>query len=237
MAPKENLTRRLIPTDCDSLDRLLMGGFPTDGISLVYGEAETGKTSLAIQCAVNVARRGQKAIFVDSDGTFSPRRLSQIASYDFEDVSPSIILAKPTTFQEQAFTIDHLDEYLTRKVGLIVVDTITSLYRAELGGPRETFALNRELNRQVASLAQIAKTHKVATLLTSQVRSVFAEEQVSLEPVATRVLKFWSDIVLVLKHTGQTRVIRVVLEKHPSRKRPAGCYLSIEKTGIRDYSR
>jgi len=219
------------------LDRLLRGGLPTDGVSLVYGEAETGKTSFAIQCAVNAARSGYKAIFVDSDGTFSSKRLSQIASHDFEDVSPLIILAKPTTFQEQSLAIDHLDEYLTRKVGLLVVDTITSLYRAELGGARETFALNRELNRQVASLAQIAKTYKVATLLTSQVRSVFAEEQVGLEPVATRVLKFWSDTVLALKHTGQTRIIKVVVEKHPGRKRPASCYLSIERAGIRDYSR
>jgi DNA repair protein RadB len=227
----------VVPTGCGSLDKLLGGGLPTDGVSLIYGEAETGKTSLAIQCAVNVAREGYKAIFVDSDGTFSSRRLSQMAYHDFEDVSPQIVLAKPTTFQEQAFAIDHLDEYITRRVGLLVVDTVTSLYRAELGGPKETFTLNRELNRQVACLAQIAKTHKIATLLTSQVRSVLVQERVSIEPVATRVLKFWSDVVLDLKHTGQTGVIKVVLEKHPKRKRPMSCYLSIERTGIRDYSR
>lgn len=229
------LLLRVVPTGCGSLDKVLGGGLPTDGVSLIYGEAETGKTSLAIQCAVNVAREGYKAIFVDSDGTFSPRRLSQIAYHDFEDVSPQIVLAKPTTFQEQAFAIDHLDEYITRRVGLLIVDTVTSLYRAELGEPKETFTLNRELNRQVACLAQIAKTHKIATLLTSQVRSVLVQERVSIEPVATRVLKFWSDIVLDLKHTSQTRVIKVVMEKHPKRKRPVCCYLSIERTGIRDY--
>lgn len=227
----------VVPTGCSSLDKLLGGGLPTDGVSLIYGEAETGKTSLAIQCAVNVTREGYKAIFVDSDGAFSPRRLSQMAYHDFEDVSPQIVLVNPNTFQEQAFVIDHLDEYITRRVGLLVVDTVTSLYRAELGGPEETFTLNRELNRQVAGLAQIAKTHKIATLLTSQVRSVLVQERVSVEPVATRVLRFWSDIVLDLKRTGQTRVIKVVVEKHPRRKRPVSCYLSIERTGIRDYGR
>jgi len=227
----------MVPTGCGSLDKLLEGGLPADGVSLIYGEAETGKSSLAVQCAVNCARMGYKSLFIDSDGTFSPKRLSQIAYYDCEKISPLIILMKPNTFQEQVRTIDHLDEYVTKKFGLMVVDTVTSLYRVELGSPKETFALNRELNRQVALLAQIAKTHKTAALITSQVRSVFLEDRVSMEPVATRVLKFWSDVVLNFKQTGQTRVIKVLLEKHPERKRSVSCYVRIERTGIRDYRR
>ena len=144
---------------------------------------------------------------------------------------------RPTTFQEQIITIDHLDEYITKKFGLIVVDTITSLYRTELGSSKQTFALNRELNRQVAILAQIARAHKIAALIISQVRSIFVEGQVGVEPVATRVLKFWSDVVLNLKHTGQTRVMKALLEKHPERKRSMSCYVKIEKTGICDYRR
>ena len=227
--------RSLVPTGCDALDKLLGGGIPVDGVSLVYGEAETGKTSLAIQCAINCGRMGHKSLFIDSDGTFSSKRLSQIANYDYDKVSPSIILMKPTTFQEQIRVIDHLEEYITTKFGLMVVDTITSLYRVELEGPKETFALNRELNRQVALLTQIVKTHKIPALITSQVRSFFLGNQVSIEPVATRVLKFWSDVVLNLQLTGQTRVIKVLLEKHPERKRSASCYVKIERTGIHDY--
>jgi len=230
------LRRRIIPTGCGSLDELLEGGLPADGVSLVYGEAETGKTSLAIQCTVNCARMDYKTIFIDSDGMFTSKRLSQIAYYDYEEISPRIILMRPTSFQEQALVADHLEEYTTEKVGLIVVDTVTSLYRAELGGEqKESFALNRELNRQLACLAQIAKTRKIATLVTSQVRSILAQESVSMEPVATRVLKFWSDVVLNLKHSGQTRVVRAVLEKHPERKRLGSCYFRIERTGISDF--
>ncbi len=206
-------------------------------VTLVYGEAETGKTSLAIQCAVNAARMDYKTIFVDSDDTFSPVRLSQIAEKDVDDVAPSIALVKPTTFQEQASAIDRLDEYLTKTVGLVIVDTVTSLYRMELGEPKKTFTLNRELGRQMACLAQIAKTRKIVVLVNSQVRSVFLEGVVMVEPVATRVLKFWADIVLNLKHTGQSRTLKAVLEKHPDRKRTISRYFTIGKTGIRDYRR
>jgi DNA repair protein RadB len=216
---------------------MLEGGLTLGDVMLVYGEAETGKTSLAIQCAVNTARIGYKVIFVDSDGTFSPVRLSQIAYKDIDEVAPSITLVKPTTFQEQALAIDRLDEYLTKTVGLVVVDTVTSLYRIELGEPKRTFTLNRELGRQVACLAQIAKTRGVAVLISSQVRNVFLEGMVTMEPVATRVLKFWADVVLNLKHAGQPRILKAVLEKYPKRKRRASCYFRIGETGIRDYRR
>ncbi len=229
--------QRKIPTGCHALDKMLEGGLTLGDVTLVYGEAETGKTSLAIQCAVNAARIGYKAILVDSDGTFSPVRLSQIAHKDLDEVAPSITLVKPATFQEQASAIDRLDEYLTKTVGLIVVDTVTSLYRIELGEPKRTFTFNRELGRQVACLAQIAKTRKVAVVINSQVRNVFLEGVVTMEPVATRVLKFWADIVLNLKHTGQSRIMKAVLEKHPERKRPISCYFMISKIGIRDYKR
>jgi len=228
----------MVPTGCGSLDRLLGGGLRFGDVSLVYGEAETGKTCLAIQCAANTARMGCKTIFIDSDGTFSARRLSQIAYHDLDEVSPLITLVKPSDFQEQAVILDRLDEYLTPAVGFVVIDTVTSLYRAEIGEERETtFALNRELGRQMACLAQVAKTRKVAALLTSQVRNVFVEGVVGMEPVATRVLRFWSDIVLNFKPMSQRNTLKAVLEKHSESKCPATCYLSIEESGVCDHSR
>jgi len=231
-------TVRMVPTGCGSLDKLLGGGLSTSDVSLVYGEAETGKTCLAIQCAVNAARLGCKTIFIDTEGTFSPRRLSQIAHRDLDEVSPLITLVRPSTFQEQALVIDRLDNYLTSTVGLVVVDTITSLYRVELGGEKEaTFDLNRELGRQLACLAEVSRTRKVAALVTSQVRSVFTGGFFEMEPVATRVLRFWSDTVLHLKSTSQRNAVKAVLEKHLERKCPIDCYLSIEEAGVCDYGR
>ncbi len=226
--------RRIFPTGCGSLDKLLDGGFPRNSLSLIYGEAETGKSSLAVQCAVNTARMGHKTIFIDSDGTFSPMRLSQIAGHDSEKVSPLITLVKPTTFEEQAVAIDSLESYMTKAVGLVVVDTVTSLYRVELGNAKKTFKLNRELHRQIAGLAQVAKTLEIAALIISQVRSVFTNAHMNEEPVATRVLRFWSDIVLNIKPTSRSYVMKAFLEKHPKRKRPMSCYFSIESSGICD---
>ena len=226
-----------IPTSCEAIDEILQGGIPLESVSLVYGEAETGKTTLAIQCAVNCARQGYKTLFVDCDGTFYARRLSQIAIGDFKDIAELIILMKPDNFGEQAIVIDRLTDYMTKSFGLVVIDTITSLYRAEIAErPEKTFELNRELNRQMACLAQIARTQKIVVLITSQVRSVFNEAHVSIEPVATRVLKFWADTIIDMKPTENPQIIKAILEKSSKNVPPLTCHLKIEETGIHEYS-
>lgn len=203
---------------------------------LVYGEAETGKTTLAVQCAVNCARMGYKTLFVDCDGTFFPRRMVQIATEDFENLASQIVLIKPGDFEQQAIVLDRLNEYVGGKVRLIVIDTITGLYRERLGNDiKRTFALNRELNRQMACLAQITKTQKIVSLVASQVRSEISEEHELVQPVATRVLKFWADITISLKPTAKTRIIKATVETHTTRKPSKTISLKIEEEGLRDY--
>lgn len=201
-------------------------------ISLIYGEAETGKTTLASQCVVNCAKQGSKILFIDCDGTFSAKRLSQIASERFDEIAESVILMRPENFQQQAMIINKLGDYITGNFGLVVIDTINSLYRAQIAESSKTFSLNRELNKQLATLAQLARTKKIVILVLSQVRTAFREEHAGIEPVATRVLKFWGDTIINLMPTETPRLIKAILEKNSPQAQPIICYLSISASGI-----
>jgi RecA/RadA recombinase len=218
----------------------LTGGLQIESVALFYGEAETGKTTLAIQCAVNCARKGLKTLFVDCDGTFSARRLSQIASKDFNEIAEMVILMKPKNFREQTIVVEQLPEYIAKNFGLVIFDTVTSLYSVRVAeSPEKTFELNRELNRHMALLAQTAKTQKVAVIATSQVRSVFNDTYVNVEPVGTRVLKFWAETIIAMKPTESLSIIKATLEKRPPKGekfQPLTFTLKIGETGIHDYS-
>ena len=222
-----------IQTGCDCLDNHLGGGISPGNITLIYGEPETGKTTLAMQCAMNCALKNQKTLYIDCDGTFSAFRLSQIASENFEQIADLILLMKPIDFKEQAIVVDNLSEYTTKNFGLVVIDTFTSLYRAKIGASsKQTFNLNRELNRQLAVLAQNTKTQKLPIIITSQVRSVFGESYVSVEPVATRVLSFWAETIISMKPTLDPQIIKAEFEKTSTNFRESFCTLRINGTGI-----
>jgi RecA/RadA recombinase len=224
-----------ILTGCSCIDSNLNGGISPESVTLIYGEPETGKTTMAMQCAVSCAMQGYKTLFLDCDNTFSAKRLTQVALGKFEEIADLIILIKPVDFGEQTAVIDSISEYTAKNFGLVVIDTFNSLYRAKVAETSgKAFGINRELNRQLAILAQTAKTRKIPVVITSQVRSVFNEAYVSVAPVATRVLKFWADIIIAMKPTENPQTIKALIEKKGEKAQEAACYLRIAETGIRD---
>ncbi len=224
-----------LSTGSRCIDNRLKGGVHPETVTMVYGEPETGKTTIAMQCAVSCALQGQKTLFVDCDRTFTAERLSQISRAEFDKVAEQIILMRPQNFSEQTVIVDNLNDYIGKGFGLVVIDTFNSLYRVQLAetAAKASFSLNRELNRQMAILAQAAKTQHIPVVVTSQVKSVINEDFVRVTPVATRVLEFWADVVIALKPTEQQQTILAVLEKDRN-PQEAICYLRITQLGIHD---
>jgi DNA repair protein RadB len=224
----------VIQTGSKCIDGVIGGGILPESVTLIYGEPETGKTTLAMQCAVNCAFHNLKVLYVDCDNTFYTKRLSQIAKNRFDEVAERIVLVKPKDFKEQTALIDQIQDY-TANVGLIIIDTFTSLYGAKVSeSSNRAFSVNRELNRQLAILAQTVKIHKIPVLITSQVRSVINDQTASVRPVATRVLKFWADTIIALKPTQNRQTIKAILEKTKETAHDTTCYIQIGESGIQD---
>jgi DNA repair protein RadB len=223
-----------IVTGIQCVDAKIDGGIKPETITLIYGEPETGKTTFAMQCAVNCASQNRKVLFVDCDNTFSAKRLSQISGDRFDEVAERIVLVKPKDFKEQTALIDQIQDYTTN-VGLIIIDTFTSLYGARVAETSgKAFTVNRELNRQLAILAQTVKIKKIPVLITSQVRANLNDQNPGVRPVATRVLKFWADIIIALKPTESPQTIKAVMEKPNETEQEIVCYVQIGEAGIQD---
>ena len=223
-----------INTGSTCIDAKIGGGISPQSVTLIYGEPETGKTTLAIQCAVSCALQNYKTFFVDCDNTFSTKRLSQLSTGKFDQVAEQIILIKPEDFKEQTAVIDRIQEYTEKNFGLIIIDTFTSLYGAKVSeSSGKAFSVNRELNRQLAILAQTVKIRKIPVIITSQVRSVFDNPNFSVAPVANRVLKFWADTIIAMKPTEYPQTIKAVIETREN-KQELTCYLQISEAGIKD---
>jgi RecA/RadA recombinase len=233
-----------ILTGVGCIDGNLGGGILPDAITMIYGEPETGKSTLAMQCAINCAMQGLKVLYIDCDNTFSTQRLEQLSYGRLNEIAEFIILMKPINFNEQMAILDNLTDYIAKNFGLVIIDTFNSLYRAKVAESsiKASFQLNRELNRQMATLAQIAKTQHIPILITSQVRSIFNDPHVNVAPVAMRVLEFWAEAIIALHPTENSQIVKVNItrkqekstEKNRNTQEPT-CYLRITETGLHDY--
>lgn len=206
-----------IPTGSKILDKMLNGGYETDIVTTIYGPAGSGKTTLCILCAINVARTHRKVIYVDTEGGFSIERLMQICSsinLDYKRIIERIIFLKPTTFEEQKQNFERLKEMITDKIGLVIVDTIAMLYRLEIGKSKDVHDVNRELGRQISFLSEITRKKDIPVLITNQVYADF-EEKDKINIVGGDIIKYGSKCLIELQITPSSNR-RLIIKKHRS---------------------
>jgi DNA repair protein RadB len=188
------------------LDGLLQGGIGRGEITLFYGEAATGKTTVAIQAAIAAAMKGLKVLFVDCDSSFTQQRFYQIGGNDTRSLSERIILFFPDTFEEQRLLVESLDNYMTPNLGLVLIDSMSTLYRAAFPKADSIFNLNRDLTRQLAYLADLTLSKNIACLITSQVHARLKPVGNQVEPVARRALLHFPKTNVRIRSTSDSRV-------------------------------
>lgn len=231
----EMSTAEKIPSGCRSLDKLLRGGFSRGEVTLIYGEAATGKTTIVIQAATSAARIGLKVIYVDSDHSFTQQRFHQIAGTESQTASESIMLFLPETFAEQRALVESFENYITPRLGLVIVDSMSSLYRASFSRAESIFSLNRDLSRQLAYLGELSASSKTACIITSQVHARLTHPVSDVEPVARRALFHFPRAILRLRNTPRQGVKEIALERiEGSDTRGSSCLIALTETGLED---
>jgi len=151
------LTR--LPSGCQALDRLLGGGFEAGIISQIYGAAGTGKTNIAMQLSIQAVNRGLRVVYIDTDG-FSPDRFRQIAGERAKEIAAKIIIFEPLTLQQQHISIKEATKIAKIELGLLVLDSATSLYRMMLEA-EDNKKVRKNLSTQMGALLELARRHKV----------------------------------------------------------------------------
>jgi DNA repair protein RadB len=201
-----------ISTGAGFLDVFLEGGYDHDIITTLYGPAGSGKTNLCLIAAVKMAENGKKVIFIDTEGGIAVERVKQITS-NHEKVLGNLIFFNPLNYTEQKEVMDRLNGLINVQIGLIVVDSISMLYRLELGQSEEVFEVNSSLGKQIGTLVEIARKKTIPVLLTNQVYSDF-DNRDKVKMVGGDLLKYGSKCLIELAKFHNCRGL--VLRKHRS---------------------
>lgn len=214
------------------LDDLLNGGYEPGIITTIYGASGTGKSNIGILGAINAASQGKKVIYIDSEGSFSRERAEQIEE-DYETIIDNIIFLKPTSFQEQIKAMKEVKEVVNveERTGLIIVDSIALLYRLELGSKKDAAKTNREMARQLRSLAEVARKKELPIVVMNQVYADF-ENKDNVKMVGGDLLKYWSKCIIKLENIDAIKKAKVV--KHRSIPYGKSVFFQIKNKGLEE---
>jgi len=203
-----------IPSGTDVIDNLIEGGYESDIVTTIYGPAGSGKTNMVLIAAIEMAKKGKKVIYIDTEGGFSVARLEQLTE-NSKKIMENVLFLKPTKFSEQKKAFEKLKVVVNkREIGLIIVDTIAMLYRLELGKNEDVYETNRQLGKQIGYLTEIARKKNIPTLVTNQVYSNF-DERNKIKMVGGDIMKYGSKCLIELQITPNNKR-RAILKKHRS---------------------
>jgi DNA repair protein RadA len=221
LAEKRKLVGR-ITTGSKEVDSLLAGGIETQSITEVYGKFASGKSQWCFQTAVTVqlpvekGGLGGNCLYIDSENSFRPERIIQVAKHqgmDPEKVLKNIFVARAYNSDHQMLLADKADEMIKqKKIKLIIVDSLMAQFRSEYIGRGMLASRQQKLNKHLRTLMKLAEMNNIAVLVTNQVMQrpdiLFGDPTA---PVGGEVLAHASKTRLYLrKSKADTRVAKLV---------------------------
>ena len=217
-----------ISTGSFDLNKWLHGGYEKGIITMIAGPPASGKTNFVLLASCSQAKKGNRVIFVDTEGGFSPERVEQIAGESYEEIMKNILILNPTNFEEQKKVFVNLLKTVKKEhANLIIVDGMAMLYRLELGDAlqdkddEQVRKVNREVANQMRILAEISRKQEISIIISNQVYTEFLSDEdkrKGIKPNANLVggdlFKYWSKAIIELKNDRGKR--EAILLKHRS---------------------
>jgi DNA repair protein RadA len=211
-----------ITTGSKDLDKLLFGGIESMSLTELYGEFGSGKSQVCHTLCVNATLpieeggANSTSFYIDTEGTFRPERIRQIAEskgLDPEAVADKIKFVQIFNASHLELTIRNLGgEIEKHKPKLIIIDSIISLHKAEYTGRGTLAERQQRLNPMMHHIIKLAEMYNIAFVMTNQVISnpdtTYGADPV--KPSGGNIIGHISTYRIYLRRSGKNRMARII---------------------------
>jgi DNA repair protein RadA len=170
-----------LTTGTKNIDKLLGGGVETQAITEFVGEFGTGKSQLCMKLSITAQLPHQdgglegKVLFIDTEGTFAPQRIHQIAQamqLEPEKLLEGIFYSRVYNSDHQILAVDRSFKLCQEEnIKLLIVDSVLSHFRSEYIGRESLSERQQKLNAHLHKLTRIAQALNLAVIVTNQVQA------------------------------------------------------------------
>jgi meiotic recombination protein DMC1 len=168
-----------ISTGSQALNEMIGGGFHSKGITEIHGEFRTGKTQLmhtlciTTQMPMDQGGAEGKVCFIDTEGTFRPERIKEIATnygFDPDTILDNIFCIRVTNHNQQMECVKGVVALITggEPIKLLIVDSLMALFRVEFSGRGELSVRQQAIARHLRDLQIVADEFNIPVVLTNQ---------------------------------------------------------------------
>jgi DNA repair protein RadA len=208
-------------TGSTALDDLLLGGIETQAVTEFYGEFGSGKSQICHTLCATARQPIEQGgldgsiIYIDTEGTFRPERIEQIArarGLDPSQILKSVAVCKIYNSSHLELIIKDLGKYINDfKAKMVIIDSIISLHRAEFAGRGTLADRQQRLNNMLHRLVRLTEIYNIAIVITNQVQS--SPDTFFGDPTKAaggNVLGHASTYRIYLRKSGENRVAKMI---------------------------
>ena len=193
-----------IPSGSASLDLALgVFGYPRGRIIEIYGPESSGKTTLALEAAAEVQKRGGNVAFIDTENALDPEYAKRIG-VNVE----KMVLSQPDSGEDALNIVERLVK--SGLFDLIIVDSVAALVpRAELEGEigNQHIGLQaRMMSQALRKLSGIINKTRSIVIFINQTRAMIGGMIPGQETTpGGKALKFYASVRIELKRIAQIK--------------------------------
>ena len=168
-------------TGSSEFDRIMGGGIETGVITELIGEFGSGKTQICYTLSVLAQRPVEegglngKVCVIDTEGTFLPERVVQIAEargYDPQEILNNILVARAYNSDHQIMLVKNLPQVCQEHdVKLVIVDSMIGHFRGEYIGRGNLAERQQKISGVLGNLLRVAEAFNLAVVVTNQVQA------------------------------------------------------------------
>lgn len=223
----------LIPNENSFITQLFKNFF-SEGILDIWGDIGVGKTTLALQIALNFSQQNEKVIFIYTKDEFPSLRFENLKGKKDKEKSNNIIFIKIEDFDDLLEYVLNLEFVLLdlkrvenkniSQIQLILIDSLFDLYslKTDKTKKKKNVELNQKLNQILATLTHLNQRFGINVIITNYEATIKENENYLIKEKGGKVTEYWvpntiqilrtenmSERILLLKNRPQSIIYEI----------------------------